>query len=107
MTDQEFPHDALPDGARVDRERRRMLGLGAAAIATSLAPNVGCTQVPAQVAAPTVGASPDIAPSDRVFITNEGSNTISVIDPAKNAVDTTINLTSFDEDPRPPFRFVT
>ncbi len=45
--------------------------------------------------------------SDRVFITNEDSNTLVVIDPASNKVDTTINLTSFDEDPRPPFRFVT
>lgn len=44
---------------------------------------------------------------DRVFISNEDSNTISVIDPIKNTVETTINLTSFDEDPRPPFRFVT
>jgi DNA-binding beta-propeller fold protein YncE len=42
-----------------------------------------------------------------VFIANEDSNTISVIDPRSNAVDTTINLTSFDEDPRPPFRLVT
>lgn len=49
----------------------------------------------------------DIEPSDRVFIANEDSNTISVIDPASNTVDMTINLTSFDEDPRPPFRFVT
>src|ERR687884_1784644 len=48
-----------------------------------------------------------IEPLDRVFITNEDSNTISVIDPKSNSVDTTINLTSFDEDPRPPFRFVT
>jgi YVTN family beta-propeller protein len=49
----------------------------------------------------------DIEPGDRVFITNEDSNTITVIDPSSNTVDTTINLTSFDEDPRPPFRFVT
>jgi YVTN family beta-propeller protein len=48
-----------------------------------------------------------VEPGDRVFITNEDSNTIVVIDPNRNAVDTTINLTSFDEDPRPPFRFVT
>ncbi len=51
------------------------------------------------------GAS--IEPGDRVYITNEDSNTISVIDPRTNAVETTINLTSFDEDARPPFRFVT
>ena len=38
---------------------------------------------------------------DRVFITNEDSNTLVVIDPRRNAVETTINLTSFDEDPRP------
>src|SRR5919206_1053708 len=48
-----------------------------------------------------------IEPLDRVFITNEDSNTISVIDPKTNTVDTTINLTSFDEDPRSPFRYVT
>ena len=48
-----------------------------------------------------------IEPNDRVFIANEDSNTISVIDPRSNAVETTINLTSFDEDPRPPFRLVT
>ncbi len=44
---------------------------------------------------------------DRVFICNEDSNTMSVIDPNTNTIETTINLTSFDEDPRPPFRFVT
>ena len=54
-----------------------------------------------------ISAGPDIARVDRVFITNEDSNTISVINPASNTVDTTINLTSFDEDARPPFRFVT
>ncbi|MFZ2196573.1 MAG: YncE family protein, partial [Thermodesulfovibrionales bacterium] len=47
------------------------------------------------------------AATDRVFIANEDSNTISVINPANNTVETTINLTSFDEDMRPPFRFVT
>ena len=35
---------------------------------------------------------------DRVFIANEDSNTISVIDPRPNPVDHTINLTHFDED---------
>ncbi len=49
----------------------------------------------------------DILPEDRVFIANEDSNTITVIDPRTNTVETTINLTSFDEDPRPPFRLVT
>lgn len=56
-------------------------------------------------AQPAGGAA--IEPADRVFICNEDSNTLSVIDPGSNTVDTTINLTSFDEDPRPPFRFVT
>ena len=63
------------------------------------------TAAPAAAAAPTAGQ--DISPADRVFITNEDSNTISVINPMSNTVDTTINLTSFDEDARPPFRFVT
>jgi len=44
---------------------------------------------------------------DYIFICNEDSNTLSVIDPITNQINTTINLTSFDEDPRPPFRFVT
>lgn len=48
-----------------------------------------------------------IEPNDRVFICNEDSNTMSVIDPRTNTVETTINVTSFDEDPRAPFRFVT
>lgn len=48
-----------------------------------------------------------IDPRDRVFITNEDSNTIVVIDPQTNRVESTINLTSFDEDPRPPFRYLT
>jgi DNA-binding beta-propeller fold protein YncE len=42
-----------------------------------------------------------------VFICNEDSNTLAVIDPRSNMVETAVNLTSFDEDPRPPFRFVT
>jgi hypothetical protein len=54
-----------------------------------------------------VAAPSGIDPRDRVFITNEDSNTLVVIDPRRNVVDTTINLTSFDEDPRPPFRYVT
>lgn len=44
---------------------------------------------------------------DRIFICNEDSNTVSVLEPSTNTVEGTINLTSFDEDPRPPFRFVT
>lgn len=52
-------------------------------------------------------AAAGIDARDRVFITNEDSNTIVVIDPRSNTVERTINLTSFDEDPRPPFRYVT
>jgi YVTN family beta-propeller protein len=47
------------------------------------------------------------APGDRVFLCNEDSNTLSVIDPSTNTLAGTVNLTSFDEDPRPPFRYVT
>ncbi|HET8539867.1 MAG TPA: DUF305 domain-containing protein [Anaeromyxobacter sp.] len=53
------------------------------------------------------GAQAAREPRDRVILCNEDSNTLSVIDPATNAVSGTINLTSFDEDPRPPFRLVT
>lgn len=52
-------------------------------------------------------AKSSIEAQDRVFITNEDSNTLVVINPNTNTVETTINLTSFDEDARPPFRFVT
>ena len=63
----------------------------------------------AQGPAPAVAlaTAPDIAAADRVFITNEDSNTLSVIDPMSNKVDSTIDLTSFDEDARAPFRYVT
>lgn len=54
-----------------------------------------------------ISSGPDIAPGDRILICNEDSNTLSVIDPVTNTVSETINLTSFDADPRPPFRFVT
>ena len=52
-------------------------------------------------------AESSIEAQDRVFITNEDSNTLTVIDPRSNSVESSINLTSFDEDARPPFRFVT
>jgi len=52
-------------------------------------------------------AGPAPQAEDRVFICNEDSNTLSVIDPRSNTVQAAVNLTSFDEDPRPPFRFVT
>jgi len=62
---------------------------------------------PAPAHAQTPPAAAAIEPNDRVFVANEDSNTIVVIDPRTNTVETTINLTSFDEDPRPPFRFAT
>lgn len=46
-------------------------------------------------------------PGDLVYVTNEDSNTLTVIDPVTLTVKSTVNLTSFDEDPRPPFQFVT
>lgn len=39
--------------------------------------------------------APTRAP-DRVYICNEDSNTLAVIDPEKNVVVETVNLTSFD-----------
>ena len=96
--------------------RRDFLKLAAALPAAAAAPWAAAQTSPSTASAASSSAtataappaaSPDIAPQDRVFITNEDSNTISVINPASNTVDTTINLTSFDEDARPPFRFVT
>ncbi len=87
----------------IDDTRRDFLKLAAALPAVAAAP-WAMAQAPAAMPAPS-GA--DIAPQDRVFLTNEDSNTISVINPASNTVDTTINLTSFDEESRPPFRYVT
>ncbi len=88
--------------------RRDFLKAAAALPAVAAAP-WALAQGPVAMPAPpmVVSTGPDIAPADRVFITNEDSNTISVINPMSNTVDTTINLTSFDEDARPPFRFVT
>ena len=83
----------------MDMNRREFLQLAAAGAAGAL---VGAGEARAQAGRPA-----SLEPYDRVFITNEDSNTLSVIDPRSNSVDTTINLTSFDEDPRPPFRFVT
>ena len=75
---------------------RRAVLTGAAAMAAIVAAERASAQTPSS---PTAG--------DRVLICNEDSNTLSVIDPATNTVSGTINLTSFDEDPRPPFRYVT
>src|SRR5688572_12037134 len=84
----------------MDISRRDALRVGAITIAAAYGAG------PRTAAAQSTSGS-DIEANDRVFITNEDSNTLSVIDPRSNTVDTTINLTSFDEDPRPPFRFVT
>lgn len=81
-------------------QRRDLLKLAAAGSASAAWPAM------AQVSAPPAPPA-GIDPRDRVFITNEDSNTLVVIDPRSNTVESTINLTSFDEDPRPPFRFVT
>ncbi len=82
----------------MDMSRRAVLK---AAVAGALAASAPGRRAAAQAQGVAV------EPTDRVFIANEDSNTVSVIDPRSNTVDTTINLTSFDEDPRPPFRFVT
>jgi YVTN family beta-propeller protein len=80
--------------------RRTLLRTGAIGlVAVSTAKHYAAEAQPASASA--------VEPTDRVFICNEDSNTMSVIDPRSNTVETTINLTSFDEDPRPPFRFVT
>ena len=82
----------------MNEQRRSFIKTSMAAAAVAAWPGTA----PAQAQ-----SSASIDASDRVFITNEDSNTIVVIDPRSNTVETTINLTSFDEDPRPPFRFVT
>lgn len=80
----------------MDETRRDFLKLAATGLAAG-----------ALRASTAFAAEGSIGANDRVYITNEDSNTITVIDPRNNQVETTINLTSFDEDPRPPFRFVT
>ena len=79
-------------------DRRELLKYTLAASAASAWPGVMAQSPP---------ATGGIDPRDRVFITNEDSNTLVVIDPRSNTVESTINLTSFDEDPRPPFRYIT
>jgi DNA-binding beta-propeller fold protein YncE len=76
--------------------REFVVRTGAAAVAAALP----LGSAGAQAAAPARAR-------DRVILCNEDSCTLSVIDPATNTVAGTINLTSFDEDPRPPFRLVT
>ena len=80
----------------LNEQRRNFIKTTLAVAAVSAWPGSGMAQSAASIEA-----------GDRVFITNEDSNTIVVIDPRSNTVETTNTLTSFDEDPRPPFRFVT
>jgi YVTN family beta-propeller protein len=93
-----------PVNEELNDARRDFLKI-AAVLPVAAAGQWALAQEPAEKRAATT--PPDIVPVDRVFITNEDSNTLSVIDPMSNSIDTTINLTSFDEDARPPFRFVT
>jgi YVTN family beta-propeller protein len=58
----------------------------------------------ASFALPFASAQPSLSsvdPRDRVFITNEDSNTIVVINPRTNTVESTINLTSSLSDLKP------
>jgi len=85
------------DDRRAEPSRRDVLaGAGAA---TALAMMPGSAAATSRAAGPVTG--------DRVILTNEDSCTLTVIDPTTDRVQATVNLTSFDEDPRPPFRFVT
>ena len=79
----------------MNSSRRDVLKLAAATAAVAL-----------WEAGPVLAAGEPHA-SDRILLANEDSSTLTVIDPARDEVLTTVNLTSFDEDPRPPFRFVT
>ena len=79
--------------------RREMLALGANALTLAAASAFGLAETDAAPGPPSSG--------DRVILSNEDSCTLTVIDPSTQRVKHTINLTSFDEDPRPPFRFVT
>jgi len=90
-------------------QRRDILKFSlAAATAAALPSTPSLAQAPTPTPMPTLNkAVGNIDPRDRVFITNEDSNTLVVIDPKTNTVESTINLTSFDEDPRPPFRYIT
>ncbi len=93
---QDSKHDGLSG------ERRDFLKLAGAVPLAALSP-----WALAQAGGAAAAAQSGVNAADRVFITNEDSNTLCVINPATNTVESTINLTSFDEDPRPPFRYVT
>lgn len=78
--------------------RRNVVIAVAAGVAVSALPGTGFAQG---------DGHKDVESGDRILICNEDSNTLTVIDPNTNTVVGTVNLTSFDEDPRPPFRFAT
>jgi len=80
----------------MEMSRREILSIGA----------VGAMALTMGHPAPAQTPAAPVEPPDRVFVANADSNTIAVLDPGTSTVETTINLTSFDEDPRPPFRFV-
>ncbi len=81
-----------------DMDRRAVLVGGAAA----------CGSMLLGAASPASAQSSDGPQAgDRVIVTNEDSCTLAVIDPTTDRMQATVNLTSFDEDSRPPFRFVT
>ncbi|MGL6223324.1 MAG: YncE family protein [Steroidobacteraceae bacterium] len=67
----------------------------------------GLTLLAGSFTAGAASPEPSTRPGDLVYVTMEDSSTLTVIDPVTNTVKGTVNLTSFDEDPRPPFRFVT
>jgi YVTN family beta-propeller protein len=66
---------------------RTLLQAGTAAAALT---SVGAKLALAQ----TSGQSAGVQAEDRVFICNEDSNTLTVIDPRTNTVETTVNLIS-------------
>lgn len=97
-----MPPDAIPTAPAPSR--RDLLAW--AAVAGAAATESAAAQ-PAPAAGPRTAPPPAAAAGDGVWICCEDSDTLAVVDPARLAVEATVNLTSFDEDPRPPFRFVT
>ena len=96
---QECHHSAMPDKeTNMTTSRRDFLRIAAVGAVAAAGPRLALSQ------AETTGGAAGGATRDRVLICNEDSNTLSVINPNTNTIETTINLTSFDEDPRPPFR---
>lgn len=84
--------------------RRRFLQTGAISLSGAV---LASTLPLSRAFASAASANSSVLEGDLVFICNEDSNTLTVIDPIANKVKYTVNLTSFDEDPRPPFRYVT